>query len=98
MSEIEKAMQEIEDMAYHPSMKTDITGESMATILQALQEKAEREDGCEYCKEFKNLVSLGTEHRLEIGEDGIAIWKGVNLVDVFNINFCPMCGRKLVEE
>ena len=43
MSEIEKAIQEIEDMANHPSLKTNITAQSMCLILKALQEKAERE-------------------------------------------------------
>ena len=43
MSEIEKAIQEIEDMAYHSSLKTNITTQSMCVILKVLQEKTERE-------------------------------------------------------
>ena len=44
-SEIEIAMQEIEDMAYHPSLKKDITADSMCVILKALQEKTEGNTG-----------------------------------------------------
>ena len=44
MTDLENAIQEFEDNAYHPSMKPTISVESKAVALAALREKAAREN------------------------------------------------------
>lgn len=62
-------------------------------IAQALREQAERESGCEWCLDDEDNepehIGIGTDEwgrecgYLVIGEE------------TFQVNFCPMCGRKL---
>lgn len=53
--------------------------------IEALQEKQEREKGCEYCEWHNDPIS-----RL--------VWEcGLDHFD-FELNFCPNCGRKLRPE
>lgn len=99
MNNIEKAIQEIEDMVYHPSLKKNITIESIETILLLLNEKLESEKGCEYCKGGGNAESLiDGETTIFITHDDkvfCAEWGGD---EYLNWEFCPMCGRKLIKE
>lgn len=70
--------------------------------IQALQEKAEREKGCEYCNDYAvdgACDSDGTM-RVDKGNEHCLPYIAVNnetygTSDLFDINYCPMCGRKL---
>lgn len=66
-------------------------------VIKTLQEKAEREKGCEYCNEYKSISSCFTEYSLEISNGEISIWNGLRCEASFLINYCPHCGRKLGE-
>lgn len=66
------------------------------------EEKWQREQGCEYCKERKPILDdLG---QLQIDDTDNTIWfiSQVAADDIYedhtNINYCPMCGRRLSHE
>nr|DAK78459.1 MAG TPA: zinc-ribbon containing domain protein [Caudoviricetes sp.] len=69
--------------------------------VKALQEKQEREKGCEYCDFSSGAVGATFD-----GEDDFFMIEhadGVNLCSdgkeftLTKIKFCPMCGRKIGE-
>lgn len=86
MNELEKAIETIKrisdiDTRYH----LGISNYDLLTAIEALREKAEREQGCEYCEWHNDPIS-----RL--------VWEcGLDHFD-FELNFCPNCGRKLKED
>ena len=61
-------------------------------ILSALQEKAEREKGCEWCngEALKNVAFTTTW-----GTPKIALHSGEELTESEKFKFCPICGRDL---
>lgn len=64
--------------------------------IQFLQEKQERDKGCEYCKKAKESGLVFNKHI-----DSFAFLGGNTQADGVNIiaiPLCPMCGRKLVEK
>ena len=80
MSEIEKAIKYLLFLkAENNTPSIDI---KLTTAVEALQEKLERDKGCEYCE------------GLTTGEDFI---KCPSLNFKMDVDYCPMCGRKLVE-
>jgi len=96
MSEIEKAIELIKIIdVNHDFEDSKINKEFHDTVpllFQALREKQEREKGCDYCKTMKNLpfeehdVYIDGNGKLDVDDD-----------EDFQLNFCPMCGRKLEE-
>lgn len=68
--------------------------------IEALQEKAEREKGCEYCNESKDFDVAGDSGANIIKERRVAYIKTVWLYGdaLIEIKYCPMCGRKLGEK
>lgn len=107
MGEIEKA---IEVMQYLVESSRSVLFKSLVgkderkqvlqginVAIQALQEKLERDKGCEYCT--GNIDSRPYLVK-EDGEYAYIDGKGrltVNDVCEKQLNLCPMCGRKLVE-
>src|SRR5574343_60541 len=70
--------------------------------IQALQEKAEREKGCEYCNggTAEGACDSDGMMRIDKGDTHCLPYIAVNnetygTSDLFDINYCPMCGRKL---
>ena len=79
--------------------------------IQALQEKAEREKGCEYCNGKRNEYQHTIDTKLSINTFGKArvletecnrcppyancCMKNIPARSAFIINFCPNCGRNL---
>ena len=56
MSEIERAIQEFEDNAYHPSMKPKISDESKAVAIRVLRAELDREKNpltCDGCRSYE---------------------------------------------
>lgn len=63
---------------------------------------------CKYCNGYidegmplcGDLVDLGDVTNIVKTRDGYEIeyWRNFECQDSVKINFCPMCGRKLVEE
>ena len=102
MSEIGKA---IETLAARSQFVADINLDAQVAYklaIQALQEKAEREKGCEFCNnKLTKLLSrtgFGSFIRLTPNKaEAFVLVRGF-LSDYFEIEYCPMCGRKLVEE
>ena len=82
--------------------------------IQALQEKAERDKGCEYCdgkrNEYQHTIdtklSINTFEKARVLETECnrcppyanCCMKNIPSRSVFLINFCPHCGRKLGEK
>lgn len=54
---------------------------------------------CEYCQKKKNIGDI-LKHKLYIDvlfqKPHIFIHDGNEILASYNINYCPMCGRKLV--
>lgn len=68
----------------------DIEALNIAKV--SLQEQAEREKGCEHCD--WNIKSVTVRYKQNIPNIGI-----VSSSETYQKpQFCPMCGRKLVEE
>lgn len=59
--------------------------EACKTAITALQEKAERDKGCEYCN---SRFGIATHHINNSGSQA-----GTNKI----ADYCPKCGRKLGE-
>ena len=80
--------------------------------IQALQEKQERDKGCEYCKmPFGKGINVNEHiaqsliqpdsaviHQTKNDTPGIVLFCKSQPHGYFDIYFCPMCGRKLSEE
>ena len=89
----------------------DPCGYAFETAIQALQEKAERDKGCEYCNGKRNeyqhtidtKLSINTFEKARVLETECnrcppyanCCMKNIPSRSVFLINFCPNCGRKL---
>lgn len=75
-------------------------------IKRALEEEQKREKGCKYCKvPGKYLATIdydGAETRLffDVVGNSLRVFdeEMPGLCDSFSIKFCPLCGRKLVQE
>ena len=70
--------------------------------IQALQEKAERDKGCKYCNSgtVEGACDSDGMMRIDKGNEHCLPYIAVNnetygTSDLFDINYCPMCGRKL---
>jgi type II secretory ATPase GspE/PulE/Tfp pilus assembly ATPase PilB-like protein len=100
---LEKLIPEIEDSIELYSYEQS----ALHSALLALQEKAEREKGCEYCKgksyRDRKLIPacyshtpaeivIDTDNALYISNEAIDI-----SINTIKINYCPMCGRKLTD-
>ena len=99
MNEIEKKENALTPITTNGEIIEYFSREEINMVLQALQEKAERDKGCEYCKERKPILDeLGD---LQIDDTDCTLWftSQVEADDIYEdhtkINYCPMCGRKL---
>lgn len=67
--------------------------------IQALQEKAEREKGCEYCKDEKSMPTGNKNTGFYLAGEALTYTAQAAADDDFEdntfVNYCPMCGRKL---
>lgn len=106
MSEIERAISEIKHSGLYGNQ---VHQETMELALQALQEKAEREKGCGHCKTHDDFQADMIV--FENGNEKVEVQLCFGMLEIIHkrdeeviyhvdteINFCPMCGRKLVEE
>jgi hypothetical protein len=77
-------------------MTDDLAGYRVQAY-EALQEKAEREKGCDYCKNEKDFLE-GFGHNIKLIK-GKMCGENQNCGNAFGfeINCCPNCGRKLGE-
>ena len=105
MKEIYKAIEHFEHL--QKRYTTQHNGkhcELVKTALAALREKAERErererekaKGCEYCLTGKHFMSDGEP--IYIFENQIVAQSYNESDNVAEINFCPMCGKRLEVE
>lgn len=68
--------------------------------IQALQEKLERENGCECC-DFSSgdvgsaMSNVGDDFYIIKSDDGVSMATDGKHFSLLKINFCPMCGRRL---
>ena len=90
MTELEKAIETIKrisdiDTRYH----LGISNYDLLTAIEALREKAEREQGCEWCCD--EVMFDGEDMELELQhplkDEAMMVYP----------RYCPMCGRKLEE-
>ena len=103
MTDTEKAIQELRELLKKFFDTADV--DTLVTIrqaIQALQKKAKRDKGCEYCNDFaaEGACDSDGEMRIEKGNIHCLPYIAVNndtygTSDLFDINYCPMCGRKL---
>lgn len=69
IEQIWKATQEVEDMAYHPSLKKELTTESMCVILKVLKEITSRSFRREYAmKNGEKMTTFEYYEDFKIGE------------------------------
>ena len=80
----------------------NLANEVKQKAIQALQEKAERDKGCEYCNNGTAEYACDSDGmmRIDKGNEHCLPYIAVNndtygTSDLFDINYCPMCGRKL---
>lgn len=68
--------------------------------IKALEEKLERDKGCEYCKEDKcRLCIMLCDYWYDGGSDKCSATGTDDPCDKFDrFNYCPNCGAKLEEE
>lgn len=73
----------------------------LSAVISALREQEERERGCEYCTDNKNIYHLSSGIHDSMDED-VYISGNALVVDIgchsygsSVIKFCPMCGRRL---
>ena len=71
-------------------MTDDLAGYRVQAY-EALKEKAEREKGCEYCNEMKDMQY--EENSVYIDRNGKLDINGEDM----QLNYCPNCSRKLGE-
>lgn len=71
--------------------------------VAALREQEERENGCEYCTDHKNIYHLSSGIHDSMDED-VYISGNALVVDIgchsygsADIKYCPMCGHRLPE-
>jgi len=67
-------------------------------VLQALKEKEEKEKGCEYCNRHIPINDFAKDYSIEVDNAEISLWEDLKCLSHIKIKYCPMCGRKLVEE
>lgn len=71
--------------------------------ISAIREQEERENGCEYCTDSKNIYHLASGVHDSMDEDvyisgnALVVDIGCNSYGSADINYCPMCGRRLQE-
>jgi hypothetical protein len=99
MSEIETAIAEIANSGLYGNQ---VHQKTLELSLKALQEKQEREKGCEYCDFSSGDVGStfpGPDNfQLIRSDDGVSITTdGFGHFRTTKIKICPMCGRELGE-
>ena len=106
MNEIEKAIKTIKiaiaEVEWNCPLDYAIAFE---TAIEALQEKTEREKGCECCKNAVEIGAVDSDgtFRVDNGNEHCLPYIAVDndtygTSDLFDINYCPHCGRKLGED
>lgn len=101
MSEIDKAIEFILQIAESE------TESVCATIIQALEEKQQSKQGCEYCNGEKHTISrfdiadtMKIYYNRPVGAYYFYLEDSDSNLGMLNceIKFCPMCGRRLNHE
>ena len=97
---VTKNDRQCKNCSWKDKCQNDICSQVDKLTISALQEKAEREKGCEYCD-----FSSGDVGALFDGEDEFFLVTGDNeyfiatdgkgIFRETKIKFCPMCGRRL---
>ena len=115
MTEVEKAIEYFRYLANGVPKRNllfgkhkDYENKMRFLAMQALQEKAERGKGCEYCngkvlhtEKYEGLCDVEvmvTDDILEVNTFNHKTQYTEDVVFNFDIKHCPMCGRKLVQE
>ena len=67
--------------------------------LAALREQEQREQGCEFCnnRDADTLWEPGEDHEFRLYQNGLYYFDHAFGWEGTEVNFCPMCGRKLKE-
>ncbi|HEX2925055.1 MAG TPA: hypothetical protein VHP38_02155 [Ruminiclostridium sp.] len=89
----------LNEHGHMPGIKYLVLAIKMA--IQALQEKQQREQGCEYCNEPSKLIDIFygevkvKNSYIHTCSDGAGIFLNGKTVFYMSIDFCPKCGRRL---
>ena len=67
--------------------------EALTMAVAALREREQLEQGCEYCNEGESICNRDEDIR--ISGNILRIDIGCYAYSQVEINFCPMCGRRL---
>ena len=102
MSEIEKAIETLKQVSdLDTKLHLNISNYDLLTAIEALREKQEREKGCEWCngklKKYQSSIQDGSFARITPNKPELYVLAKDTLSTYFDINYCPMCGRKLGE-
>jgi len=92
--EILKQLAETEDCSIHWFSEYNIALDEAINELDIKEKSAE----CEYCKQDMEGKSIENRYAIETMVDDIFLynWCECGRHTVAEINYCPMCGRKLV--
>jgi gamma-glutamylcysteine synthetase len=71
---------------YTHIQKDKVQYEAIDLAIEALKEQVEREKGCEFCNEYKQIG---------ISEDGNPLYIQNNIWFDEDENYCKHCGRKI---
>ena len=81
-------------------MHLQTTLDVLDTTIAALREQEQREQGCEYCREYKSIVEENGDFISLDATTSKGVFLEACTCDVVleaKVPFCPMCGRKLKE-
>jgi len=71
--------------------------EAIETVLKELGLTPKPEEGCEFCREEITLDSGGT-HVYCVGDHNVLGVDNNTTFETFEINYCPMCGKRLAND
>ena len=57
-----------------------------------------REKGCEHCNHHIPVNNFTKDYSIEVDDVEVSLWENLNCLAHIKINYCPMCGRKLVKK
>ena len=105
MNEIERTIRELQ---LYVDVRWGGANDMFNLALTALREKAEREKGCEFCrkpyksidsgkdgKEKSILYMGGNSPYAQLSKQYLHYMDVAGRMDLFEVKFCPMCGRRL---
>jgi len=110
MDKFDKAIGELERadrfISHNPTDYGDSwldTSNAIDLAITVLKQQQEREQGCDYCTRGKDIqIKFEGEEAgrawIHNCSDGYGLFLEGEVITYIDVKYCPMCGRKLVQE